>query len=122
MSLPIRAAAVLATAVTLPIAGPVSCGPSISNAELQVATDEADKHRLEIQRVETQNSALKQELKELTPLYGGPEHKENLKTIEALHADKAELEKVKAEVAAKVQKFHDAAKAHRDYLSSQQKP
>ena len=105
--------------LALPVAGPVSCGRSVSNAEFLVEEGKRDETRLKKQKLETEIKALKAESVELAKTYGGADHLEKLKQIDALKADKTNLEAIKAEVGVKVGKFNADAKAHREYLSTQ---
>jgi archaellum component FlaC len=101
-------------------AGPVSCSRSVSNAEILVEEQKRDETRLKVQKLETEIKALRAESAELAKTYGGSDHLQKIKQIDALKADIANLAPLKAEVAEKVNKFTAGAKAHRDYLSSQQ--
>ena len=113
-------AALLLLALALPFAGPVSCGRSVSNAEFLVEEAKRDENKLKLQKLETELKALKAESLELAKTYGAPDHQKKLQQIDALKADKANLEAIKTEVAEKVGKFNADAKTHHDYLSTQQ--
>jgi MoxR-like ATPase len=112
--------ALLLLALVLPLAGPVGCDRSVTNSEMLVEESKRDDLQLKTQKLDTEIKALNAELKDLTAKFGGADHQDRLRQIDALVNDKAAMEGLRKELAEKVAKFAEAAKAHRDYLATQE--
>ncbi len=119
-SLRLRPLLLLPALSALLFAGPVSCSRSVSNAEMRIEEEKRDKLLLEVRKMDTENKGLKSEKQELKKNYGGSEHLQKIKQIDALKKEIADLQIIKVEVAEKVTRFTDGVKAHRAYLSSQE--
>jgi hypothetical protein len=63
----------LLISLAMPFAGPVGCGRSVTNSELQVEESKRDELELKAQKMEVEIKALNAEVKELNPKYGGPD-------------------------------------------------
>ena len=95
-----------------------SCSPSVTDIDLDAAKSRAEAAKGRLAKLDIELKNLQGEVKALTS-FSGPEHDARMKQAEVLREEKADLEKIKAEVEAKVSKFTSGAKAHRDALAKE---
>lgn len=100
------------------VAGLTACGRSVSDIDLESAKSRASVARERASQLDAELKKLVAEEKELRD-FSGPGHEARMKQAETLRGEKAQMEGIKAEVEAKVEKFTADAKAHREALSKE---
>ena len=96
-------------------AGPVACDPAVGRMEMDAAETQVDEQKKRLEMVDAQ---LKEANKELAAVqaFGGPDHQVKVKEAAALRAEKEELEKLKADLDARLEHFAKETERHRDDL------
>lgn len=103
------------------LAGPVACGPSVTRFELEAAQSKADSARSRLALLEKEFQDLQAELKQLKT-FGGPEHVKKIEAAAALRAEKAELEGLLQDLAARLEHFTKEAAVQREALAKEKQP
>ncbi len=103
------------------LGGPAGCSPSVTEIELNAARSKQEDTREKLKAMDAEIAALHAEEKALKP-YEGPQHAAALKQAAELQQEKQELETIKNEVDAKIEKFTAGAAAHREALTKQTAP
>ena len=101
--------------------GPAGCSPSVTEIELNAARSKQADTREKLKAMDAEIAALHAEEKTLKP-YEGPQHEAALKQAAELQKEKQELETIKSEVDAKIEKFTTGAAVHREALTKQPAP
>ena len=110
--------AILCLFTALLSAGLTSCSPSISDIEFKSAQAKAADCEARHAKLESEGKALMLEAKALNT-FKGPDHERAVKRAESLLQEKADLERIKAEVDSKVAHFASEAQRHRDALAKE---
>ena|SRR5436190_8255465 len=103
--------------LTVLMAGPTACSPSVSDMELNQAKSRQEQTAKEQAKAEQELKALNEEVRALRGGFTGPQHGERVKKAESLKQEKAELESIKADVDEKLAQFTADTKRHREALA-----
>lgn len=96
-------------------AGPVACDPAVGRMDMDSAETQMEEQKKRLDILEGQ---LKEANKELAAVqaFGGPDHQAKVREAAALREEKAELEKLKADLDGRLQFFAKEMERHRDTL------